>query len=150
VVDPEPVDETVVDERDGQAVGLLEHLRVLLPDAREVVDVEEAAVLPGFLVDVEELRALLGPVAVGVVDRHVVRDDVEDHAQPRLVSGGDERAELGLTAELLGDGGGVDHVVAVRRARPRLEGRRQVEVRDAEVGQVRHELARRGEAEVAS
>src|SRR5262249_37787416 len=44
---------------------------------------------------------------------------------------------------------GVHDVVAVRRARARLEGRRQVDVRDAEVAQVGDERARRGEAEVA-
>ena len=42
----------------------------------------------------------------------------------------------------------VDHVVAVLRARARLQRRRQIEVRDAEVAQVRDELARLREAEV--
>ena len=42
----------------------------------------------------------------------------------------------------------VDHVVAVRRAAARLQRRRQVQVRDAEVAQVRDERARVGEPEV--
>ena len=44
---------------------------------------------------------------------------------------------------------GVDDVVAVRRALARLQRRREVQVRDAEVAQVGDELARRMEVEVA-
>ena len=46
--------------------------------------------------------------------------------------------------------GRVDDVVAVGRPGARLQRRRQVQVRDPEVAQVRHQRARRGEAEVAT
>ena len=59
-----------------------------------------------------------------------------------------ERAELLLAAELVRDPGRVDDVVAVCRATPRLERRREVEVRDPELPQVGHERARPGEVEV--
>ena len=74
---------------------------------------------PGLRVDVEELRAQLrvGPVAVGVVGRHVVRDDVEHDPQPGLARGARRargtpprrRARSEIERR-------VDHVVAVRRA----------------------------------
>ncbi len=47
MVDPQAVDEPVAHEREHQLVRLLEHLRVLLADAGQVVDVEEAAVAAG-------------------------------------------------------------------------------------------------------
>ena len=78
----------------------------------------------------------------------MVRHDVEDDAEPGLTRGIRQRAELLLAAERIGEAPGVHHVVAVGRSRPRLEGGRQVEVGDPEVGEVGHELARRGEAEV--
>ena len=88
VVDAQAVDRALADQRQREAVRLLEHLRVLLAHAREVVDVEEAAVAAGLRVEVEELLAQLrvAPVAVGVVGRHVVGDDVEHHAQPGVAA----------------------------------------------------------------
>ena len=53
-----------------------------------------------------------------------------------------QRAQLLLAAERFRDARRIDDVVTVGRASPRLERRGQVEVRDAEVGQVRDELAR--------
>ena len=87
--------------------------------------------------------SLVGPEAVLAARGHVVRDDVEHHAEP----GARELAERLLAAELLRDPRRVDDVVAVRRAGLRLHDRREVEVRDAELGQVRDELARLAEAE---
>ena len=55
-------------------------------------------------------------------------------AEPARVA---ERAQRALAAELLRDPARVDDVVAVRRAVPRLEHRREVEVADAELAQVR-------------
>jgi hypothetical protein len=102
MVDPQPVHGALVDQPQRQRVRGFEHLRVLLADAREVVDVEEPAMPPGRRVDVEELLPQLGvgPVAVGLVRGHVVRDDVEHDPQPRLVRGGDQRTERLLAAEL--------------------------------------------------
>ena len=152
MVDPQAVDDALAHERERQPVRLLEDALVLLPHGGEVVDVEEAPVAAGRLVEVEEPPPQLrvAPVAVRVVGRHVVGDDVEDHPEPGVAGGARQRLELALAAELLGDRGRVDDVVAVRRARPRLERRRQVEVADAEVAQVRHELARLREAEAAA
>src|SRR3954447_15323801 len=152
MVDAQPVDEAVAHEADRQAVRLLEHLGILLAHAGQVVDVEEAAVAAVLRVEVEELRAQLrvAPVAVGLVRRHVVGDDVEHDPEAGLAGGGDERAELRLAAELLGDAGGIDDVVAVRRPGPRLERGREVDVRGARRGEVGHELARAREPEVAA
>ena len=65
MIDPQTVDVAVGDERQHQTVGRLEHVRVLLAQAGELVDVEEPAVAAGDRVDVEELLAPLeiGPVA---------------------------------------------------------------------------------------
>ncbi len=146
VVHAQPVHEPLAHQAQRQPVRLGEHLRVLLPHAGQVVDVEEAPVPPGLRIDVEEPRAQLriGPVAVRLVGRHVVRDDVEDHAEPGLR----ELPELLLAAQLLGDPARVGHVVAVRGARPRLKAGRQVEVADAELREVGHEGARGGEVEL--
>ena len=90
-------------------------------------------------------RAQLGvaPEAVLVARGHVVRDDVEHHPEP----GRGELAERLLAAELVADPRRVDDVVAVRRAVRRLQRGREVEVRDAEVAQVRHDRERVAEAE---
>ena len=146
MVDAHAVDDAVAHELDHLRVRRPEDLPVLLLDAAELADVEEAAVEAGAQVDVEEHLAQreVAPERVLVDRRHVVRDDVEDHAE----AGGGERAELVLAAERLGDVARVDDVVAVLRALARLQRRREVEVRDAELAQVRHELARLREAEV--
>ena len=107
-------------------------------------------VLAGDRVDVEEPLAQLriGPVAVGLVDRHVVGDDVEDDAHPGLVDRVRQRPEPIGPAQVVRQPRRVDHVVAVLGARPRLHRRRQVQVRDAEIAQVRHQLRRPGEPEL--
>ena len=75
VVDAQAVDRALARQPQREPVRLLEDVLVLLPDRGQVVDVEEAAVAAGLLVDVEEARAQrrIGPVAVAVVGRHVVR-----------------------------------------------------------------------------
>jgi hypothetical protein len=95
--------------------------------------------VPGLRVDVEDAHALglVGPPAVLVAGAHVVGDDVEDQSEPL----GREGAQPVLAAERLGDPRRVDDVVAVRRARPRLQRRREVEVADPQVAQVGHERA---------
>ena len=149
MVDPQAVDLPVGHQGEREPVGLLEHRGVLLAHARKVVDVEEAAVAPGVLVEVEEAPPARGvaPVRVGVVGRHVVRDDVEHDAQAGGARVRGQRVERVRAPQFLRDAGRVDDVVAVRRARPRLEGRRQVEVGDPEVAQVGHERPRLGEPE---
>ena len=145
VIDAHAVDQTRLRELDDLRVRHLPDLGILHPYARELADVEETAVQAGAPVEVEELRApeRVAPERVLVAGRHVVRDDVQDDAQTR----GAERAELLLAAEVLGDRGRIDDVVPVRRAGACLERRREVEVRDAELAQVRHELPRLAESE---
>ena len=146
MIDPQPVDEALGDQRAATSSWVRSNTSgsSWRTPARSV-DVEEAAVAPGDRVDVEELVAQLrvGPVAVGIVDRHVVGDDVEHDAQPGLVGRVGQRPELLLAAEVVGEPRRVDHVVAVLGARPRLHRRRQVQVRDPEVAQVGHQLPRR-------
>ena len=78
----------------------------------------------------------------------MVGDDVEEDPEPGVVGGGAEAAELAFAAEVGGDAGRVGHVVAVQRTVPRLERRREVEVRRPELGDVRHgDLARVAEPE---
>ncbi|HXH87163.1 MAG TPA: hypothetical protein VNI55_00955 [Gaiellaceae bacterium] len=109
----------------------LPDLGILDPHACELADVEEAPVHARAPVEVEELRApeRVAPERVLLLARrHVIRDDVEDDPQAGLVRRLAERAELVLAAELVRDPGGVDDVVAMGRARARLQRGREVEV----------------------
>ena len=74
--------------------------------------------------------------------------DVEHDAEAELPRRRAQRAKRLLAAEVVRDPCRVDDVVAVGRATLRLHDRRQVQVRHAEVGQVRHERGRTGEVEV--
>ncbi len=145
MVDAHAVDQTLLRELDDLRVCHLPDLGILHPHACETADVEETAVQTGTPVEVEELRApeRVAPEGVLVTRRHVVRDDVQHDAEP----GRAELAELLLAAEILRDPRRIDDVVAVRRARSRLERRGEVQVRDPEVAQVRHELPRLAESE---
>ena len=111
-----------------------------MPHARELADVEEAAVEARAPVEVEELR----PQSRVAPERVLVPAAMWFGTMSSMTPNPDgaELAELLLAAELLRDARRVDDVVAVRRARARLQRRREVEVRDAEVAQVRHELPR--------
>ena len=152
MVDPQAVDEAVADELQHLAVRLLEDRRILDAHARELADVEEAAVPARVRVPVEEPRAELrvAPEAVLLLGgRHVVRDDVEDRAEAVRVGRLAERAQLLLAAEIGRDARRVDDVVAVHRAGPRLQHGREVEVRDAEIPHVgEDDLAHAPEAEL--
>src|SRR5262249_28419902 len=79
----------------------------------------------------------VGPERVLVHGGHVVRDDVEQHAEPCRA----EVAERPLPAERRRDAGRVGDVIAVCRPRRGLERGREVQVADAELAQVRDELA---------
>ena len=146
MIDANAVDDAVTDELDHLGVRRPEHVPLLLLDAAELADVEEAAMESGAEVDVEEHLAQLrvAPERVLVNGRHVVRDDVEDDPE----AGSRELPKPPLAAERLGDVPGVDDVVAVLRALPRLEDGREIQVRDAEVPQIGDELSRRGEPEL--
>jgi hypothetical protein len=131
-------------------VRLLEHLGVLLPDPRQIVDVEEPPPPAGDLVDVEEPAAQLGvgPEAVVVVGGHVVGDDVEHDPESRRLRLGHERAERRLAAEILRQPRGVDDVIAVGRPVAGLQRRGEVQMGDPQVAQVWDEPLRRREPEV--
>jgi hypothetical protein len=146
VIHAHTVEQPVAHQLEHLPVRQLEDVRVLDAHAGQVVDGEEAPVPARVGVDIEDLRALplVGPERVALVGGHVVRDDVEHDAR-RLLA---ERAQLFLAAQVGRDVGRVDHVVAVRRARPCLQRRREVEVRDPELPQVRYEPPRAGEVEV--
>ena len=69
----------------------------------------------------------------------MVGDQVDDQAHAAGPEGGHQLAQAGLAAQLGGDLGRVDHVVAVGRPAPGPQDRRGVQVRDAQVGQVGHD-----------
>jgi hypothetical protein len=73
----------------------------------------------------------------------VVGHDIEDDVEAGLA----KRTQLGGAAELLGDAPRVDDVVAVTRAVSCLQGRREIEMADAEVAEVRDEPTRVGEGQ---
>ena len=60
----------------------------------------------------------------------------------------EQPAQVGLGADLGIDAAVVDHIVAVRAARPRFQEGRGINVAHAELGEVRHERGRVGEAEL--
>ncbi len=142
------VDQPRLRELDDLRVRHLPDLGILHPHACEPTDVEEAPVQAGAPVEVEELRTpeRVAPEGILVTRRHVVRDDVQHDAE----TGRAELAEVVLAAQILGDARRIDDVVAVRRAGVGLERRREVEVGDAEVAQVRDELLRLAKAQPRS
>ena len=150
MIDPQTVDVAVGEQRQQQTVGRLEHVGVLLPQAGELVDIEEPPVAAGDRVDVEELLATLGigPVGVALVRGHVVGNDIEDDSQPGVARRLGQMPELPAAAEIIGQPRGIDHVIAVPGAGTRLERGGQVEVRDAEVTQVGDKRASRCKAEL--
>ena len=81
-------------------------------------------------------------------DAHVVGHHVDDDAHTAGVRVRGQPLEARASAHHLGDGGVVDHVVAVRAARCRGQDRGQVQVGDAEVVEVVQVLARLVEREV--
>ena len=84
---------------------------------------------------------------MGLGDRHVVRDVVDDHPEPPVGGSVEQCRETVVATELGADAGVVDHVVAVQAARNRLRDRRQVQVAHAEAHQVVEDPDRVGESE---
>src|SRR4029077_12941077 len=126
MVDAKPLEEAVVHELEHLRMHHLEYLRELDPTAAEPAYVEEAAVpaRPGVCVEEAVAQLRVGPEAVLFLGgRHVVRDDVEDDAEPCGAGGLAEPTELCFTAEVIRDTRWIDDVVAVGRAPLRLEGR---------------------------
>ena len=119
MVDAHPVDQAFAHELDHLRVRPPEHLPVLLLHAAELADVEETPVEAGTQIHVEvHLPQLqVAPERVLVDRRHVVGNDVEEHAESRT----GQLAELLLAAERVRDVAGVDDVVPVLRALPRLQ-----------------------------
>lgn len=102
---------------------------------RGPVDVEPVRV--GRLGTVPQHLPERGVQPFGDRQRHVVGDHVGDQPQPVLMGRGGEGAQGALAAELFADPGVVDRVVPVGGAGCRLQQRGQVQVGDAEPGQVR-------------
>ena len=142
--------------KDQLQLALLQHAAVLVAEDRQQHLVLELA-LQRLPVDVEEQRVLRRRAILQHVhpprvrrlrDPHVVRHEVDDdpHAGLRHFAGEARvllpRRHLGIELIVIVD------VVAVRAPRRRLEDRRQVEMRDAQLLQVRHERARHLDREV--
>ena len=98
-------------------------------------------------VDIEKLRVtarravlkhIEPPRIVAAADRHVVRHDVDDHAEAGVPERADQAPEGLLAAELRIDPRGINHVIAVHRTRPRRHDRRSIEMTDVERGQIGH------------
>src|SRR5205823_3372244 len=106
VVDAQSGDDSVADELEGLGVRRREDGLVLDANAREVFDVEEAAVQTGARVDVEERppQLRIDPERVLVARRHVVRDDVEHDPESRP----SKSPQLLLAAERLGHAARID------------------------------------------
>ena len=125
MIDPQAVDVAVGDQRQQQTVGRLEDVGVLLPQAGQLIDVEEPAVAAGDGVDVEEFLTTLGvgPVGIALVRGHVIGHDVEDDSEPSIARCLRQTPELSAAAEVIRQARRVDHVVAVPRAGTGLERR---------------------------
>ncbi len=150
MIDAQPVERALGDQAEDEAMGLLEHLGILLAHPGQVVDVEEPAMRMSLRINIEKAAPQLriGPEPVGLVGGHVVGNDVENQTHSRFVGGRGQPAQLGLAAEIRGHPGGIDHVIAVRGPGSGLQRWRQVQVRDAQVAQIGDQLPRGGEAEI--
>ena len=148
----------------GQAMGkVAERLAVARELARGQDLVERPAedrqqdLVVGLPVDVEPageaagaaMAQHVGPPGVGGIGRHVVGHDVDDQPQARRCKRRRQGAQTFLAAQLGIDAGGVDHVVAVLRARPRRGDRRGVEMADAQPREIGHQGRGIGEGEAA-
>lgn len=110
-----------------------QHRQQHLPAARLPVDVEPAGVrrqLP-FAQHLPQRRVVLRH------GRHMVRDDVQDEPETVFARRTGQPPQTLLAAQLVPYPGGVDDVIAVRRPRYGLQHRRQMQMRDAEPGDVR-------------
>jgi len=88
------------------------------------------------------------PQIVSVADAHMVGHEIEDQFEVISFQRGAQTGEAFLSAELGIDLVVIDDVVAVRAARPRLEKRRSIEMRDAELPEIRRERGGRVEIEI--
>ncbi len=83
-----------------------------------------------------------------MADAHVVGHEIEDEAELVLLERRRQPREALFAAEFGIEPVVIDDVVAVRRARPRLQERRGVEVADAEFFEIGHERGGVVEAEI--
>ncbi len=93
------------------------------------------------------LQHVVPPRVLVAEDAHVVGHDVEDLAQAVFVQGRDQRLVIRVRADFRVEALVVGDVVAVHAAGPRLQVRRGVQVRDAQVAQVRDDGRRVAERE---
>src|ERR1700722_18682838 len=120
------------------AILRAKHRREQLAVLRRPVDVEPAGILgvgtP--LQNIEPQRI------VGAPDAPVIGHDVQDPPEPLIAEGVDHRREIILRPEFRIQLVVVGDVVAVDAARTRLEDRREVDVADAELREVRRDGGR--------
>jgi hypothetical protein len=69
--------------------------------------------------------------------RHVIRHDVEKYLEFVGTCRSDEPRPRSLAPQIVADSAGIGDVIAMLASRHRLQARRQVDVADAEVGEVR-------------
>ena len=135
-VDAEPVDVVLAQPEERVREQEVAHLGpAVVEDERAPVGMRAAARV-GVLVEVR-------PVEVGerpVVAREVGGDPVEDHADAALVQAVDEVAEVVGRAEARGRREVAGHLVAPGAGERMLHDRQQLDVREAEVGDVVGEL----------
>ena len=118
----------------GRRLGA-EHGQEDRPRVPVDVEVRRVARRPTVHEDVRPPRVVLRHVHADVV-----RHDVEQEPQPALADGRDEGAPALLAAALVGDPGGVDHVVAVVAALARRQQGRGVDGADPQRVEVGHQL----------
>lgn len=121
-----------------------QHGQQHLPAARGPVDVEPAGVrgLGALAQHLPQRQVVPGR------GRHVVRHDVQDQPEAVRASRGGQLPQALLTPELGPHRAVVDDVVAVPGAGHGLQDGGQVQMRDAELGEVRHGVGGGGEREV--
>ena len=78
---------------------------------------------------------------------HVIRDDVEKKAETACRGFLVQRREIFFAAQLRIQGHRVDDIVAMRTPLARLQDRRQVEIADAQLREIRHDALRTGKRE---
>ncbi|MCY1396374.1 hypothetical protein D9M71_113440 [compost metagenome] len=156
----------VVHRADGEAVIVVldvERTALDIQVQRQVAGLQDAAIVAGqewqqqlalqqgvggVPFDVEEFgigaaptpfEQVQPPGVVHATHGHVVGHDIEDQAHAVQAQRGHQAFEGRFAAKLRVDAGRVHHIVAMHRARPRLEQRRGIEMADAQCGEVRHQ-----------
>ena len=122
-----------------------EHFAVQPGIGRIPVDVEVTGVGAGAAVG----QHVPPPAVLPPADAHVIGHHVQHQAHPVLAQRGHEVGQVRLGAQFRVQMLEIAHVVAVGAAGPGAEQRRGIDVADAQLAQVRHQLGRLPQGEVA-